>query len=407
MSQLARLFSVPRPTLNRVLMIAAAIFLLSGCSARQAAKEDNTIVFYPPAPDPPRIQYLMGITDSRDVSPIEEKQKLISFKEEKADKVKVFEKPYGVAAGNSKVYIADSVSGKVSVIDFVAKSFEHLKGNREMGQLLKPVNLAVDNVGNLYVADIKREIVLQYDPDGNFIRTFGKGYGWKPVDVAVDDIYLYVLDNTIHEVFVLDKFSGGLVTSFGRADADKSKNLSIPTSISLGNNSNLLISNLGNGKVVEFDRDGHVLNSFGKLGDGFGMFGRPRGIDLSEEGYIYVTDARHQNVQIFDPEGRLLMFFGNSEKEKGSLSLPAGIAVTRENLDYFQQFAAPGFKLEEVIMVVNQSGSPKLSVFGRGALSSFNYDNYDQETQRQREQEEEAREALQKKRQNVTGGQKI
>jgi hypothetical protein len=44
--------------------------------------------------------------------------------------------------------------------------------------------------------------------------------------------------------------------------------------------------------------------------------------------------------------------------------LPAGVAVDYENARYFEKYAAPGHKLEYLILLANQYGSPKISVYG-------------------------------------------
>jgi hypothetical protein len=117
---------------------------------------------------------------------------------------------------------------------------------------------------------------------------------------------------------------------------------------------------------MKLDRDGHVLLSFGELGDAFGQFGRPRGITVDKEGIIYVADASHQNVQMFNGKGRLLMFFGDPGLPDGSLNLPAHVAVSYDNLEYFQKLADPSFVVEKVVFVTNQFGPAKLSIYGFG-----------------------------------------
>ena len=100
------------------------------------------------------------------------------------------------------------------------------------------------------------------------------------------------------------------------------------------------------------------------------------GIAIDEEGQIYVADAGFSNVQVFDKTFRLLGVFGMPGLPAGSLNLPAGIAVTRDNLDYFQKFAVPGFKLEEVIFVANQfitPINPAISVYGLGKMEGVDY----------------------------------
>jgi hypothetical protein len=123
-----------------------------------------------------------------------------------------------------------------------------------------------------------------------------------------------------------------------------------------------------------------VLGSFGEMGDGLGQFGRPRGVATDSKKHFYVVDASHQNVQLFNDKDQLLMFFGNPGLPVGSLNIPAGIAVTDQDLDYYQQFAAPGFELEQVILVVNQIGRYKINIYGLGKMRGVDYETYYRET---------------------------
>ena len=88
------------------------------------------------------------------------------------------------------------------------------------------------------------------------------------------------------------------------------------------------------------------------------------------KGRVFVVDAGSQTCQIFDPEGRLLLYFGAPDSGgpdgAGTLGLPAAVCVDYENLARFQKYAAPGFILEELILISNQFGPHKISVFGLG-----------------------------------------
>ncbi len=68
------------------------------------------------------------------------------------------------------------------------------------GDFSRPTNAAVDQDGNLYVADTFNNRVEIFDADGNFIREFGKagdgpGYFARPKGIAVDgDGHVWVAD---------------------------------------------------------------------------------------------------------------------------------------------------------------------------------------------------------------------
>ena len=138
-----------------LLLCSALLLLLSGCAPTTVEKHD--LVFFPPPPNPPRIQFLLGIGDSRTVEGEEVEVSLFSMSAIEKDEVKGFIKPYGIAAHGSKIYVTDTLAGRVAVIDLQLKTFEWLKGSFGPGKLKKPINLTTDKDGNLYIADSVRK----------------------------------------------------------------------------------------------------------------------------------------------------------------------------------------------------------------------------------------------------------
>ena len=352
-----------RGKLRFLLVFPLLASLLSGCAGSNGPTGP---VFFPPAPNPPRVQYLMKISDSQDIEGKKSSFSLFVLNDKDDDAVKPIKKPYGVTTRNGKIYICDVGGATVSIIDPSRKTFEYLKGNFSVGKLRKPINIAVDGDGTMYIADIERKEILVYDAAGNFKNAFGKDLDMKPTDVAVDGKYLYVVDIAHSEVKVLDGKTGKLLERIGKG-SEKSEGLALPTNFAVDGKGFIYVTNTMTGKVMKFDRDGHLLLSFGKLGDGFGQFGRPKGIAVDDSGRIYVADSAHQNVQIFNEKGRLLMFFGDpGSAPDGTMNLPSGVAVSKDNLDYFQKLADPSFQLESVIFVINQYGPNKVAVYGLG-----------------------------------------
>jgi DNA-binding beta-propeller fold protein YncE len=352
-----------------------AVLILAGSLTGCAGKRVSGPVFWPYPPDPPRIQYLTGISDSTE---IEEKQttfSLVLTGGEEAGVIKKIGKAYGIAAHKGKLYIASSSSKQVVVIDVANKKFDYVKGNIGKGALSKPVNVDVGDDGYLYVTDSGRREIVVYDPAGNYVDAFGKGFeNAKLVDAAAYGKYLYVPDFATSEIRVLDKKTGEQVNSLAKG-TDPKTTVALPVNIEIDDKGIIYITNTGTGTIMKFDVDGNLLGTIGKMGDRFNEFARPRGVAVDSDGRVYVVDAGHGNVQIFDKDGRLLTFFGTSDPklEAGTMNLPAGIAVSRDNLDFYQKMAAPGFKLEEVIFVVNQFGTPTISVYGLGLMAGADY----------------------------------
>ncbi len=374
--------------------------LLSGCAPQAKVKSDGP-VFFPSAPNPPRIQFLLGVGNSRDVEGNETEVSLFSMNAVENEKAKHFIKPYGIAAYQEKIYVSDTLAGKVAVINLAEKSFEWLKGAYGPGKLKKPINLTVDKQGNLFVADSIRKKIVAYDNDGNFLKVYGEAYDMVPVDVAVDARRVYVLDRSRSKILVFNRRDGELIEGLGQDSEDPVGNLSLPTNMTLTDKGIFYVTNIASGRIVKLDRDGHVLNTVGKMGDGFGQFGRPKGVATDSQNRFYVVDSAHQNVQLFDENDRLLMFFGDPGLPSGSMNIPAGITVTDGALPYYQQLAAPDFEIEQVILVVNQVGKDKVGIYGLGKRKNFDYEAYYKESQellRKADESRAKREAEMKKK---------
>jgi sugar lactone lactonase YvrE len=88
------------------------------------------------------------------------------------------------------------------------------------GDFSKPTGVAVDNDGNLYVADTMNNRIEIFDADGQFVSTFGKagdgpGYFSRPKGVAIDgDGHVWVADGMQDRVQVFTK-EGQLLISMG------------------------------------------------------------------------------------------------------------------------------------------------------------------------------------------------
>ena len=350
-----------------IMIVKAALVCLavslSGCARPVSVVKEP--VFFPPPPNAPRVQFLKSISGSFDVEERKDSFSLFVKGQLREDVDQQIIKPYGVTYAKGKLYVCDAQGIKVAIIDFANRKFEFLKGSVGAGRLKKPINVAVDDSGNIFVTDTIRKEVLMYDASGSFVRAYGKGIVKKPVDVAVDGTDLYILDLGDSDIKIVDRASGELQRKIGNQEGEPVR-IAMPTNLTFDKNGQIYITNISLGNVVKIDKDGHFLASIGKLGDAFGEFTRPKGVAVGEGDRLYVVDGGTQNVQLFSESGRLLMFFGDPPLREGALNLPVAVAVTRENLEYFQKMAAPDFVVEEVIFVTNQQGAAKISIYGLG-----------------------------------------
>lgn len=132
-------------------------------------------------------------------------------------------KPTGVAVNEDRVYVVDLDNKAVKVFD--KNSGEQIKIIGQKGdpqeRLGIPTNIVISDDGTLYVSDVGRFQVLQYDRDGHFLEEIGgpgqsSGYFSRPKGIAVDkDNNLFAVDAAFNNVQLFDK-EGQMLMSFGK-----------------------------------------------------------------------------------------------------------------------------------------------------------------------------------------------
>ena len=347
------------------LMIA---LVLTGCAATPVRTE-RTAVFYPPLPNPPRIQHLVAFSAASDVR--ETPSTFFDFILGKERDIDAVNKPYGVAIFDGKIYVVDTRGPGYAVFDLVKQRFDFVPGSGG-GRMQKPINISIDQDGAKYITDTGREQVLAFDRDDRFVRAYGAEKEYKPADVAVADDRLYVCDLKAHQIVVLDKASGKVLSRFGKVGS-KDGELFYPTNIALSPDGHLYVTDTGNYRVQKFTLDGRHVRSYGTVGSGLGQFARPKGVALDRDGRMYVVDAAFENVQVLDNDGKLLLFFGGPGDSPENINLPTAITVDYANAALFQKYADPKFRLEYVILVASQFGVNKVNVFGFGKMEDMDY----------------------------------
>lgn len=309
-------------------------------------------VFYPPAPETPRIQFLTSYNSDQDLVGKPGRFQRFVVGETQPRQLG---KPYGLALYEGKLFVCDTRVKAVVIFDLVGRRID-MMGNRQPGQLEKPVNLAIDEAGTRYVADTGRRRIMVYDAQNRYVTAFGKPDEWSPTDVVLAGDEMYVTDRDQGNVVVLDRSSGEELRRFGR--------LFLPTNLEVDPDDNVYVTDTGNARVLKFDPEGEVLQQFGSLGRRLGQFVRPKGVAVDRDGRLYVADAAFHNVQVFAPSGELLMFFGGDGRTRGGVNLPAKVEITYDGVELFEDLVAPGYGIEYLILVTSQFGSHKVNVYG-------------------------------------------
>jgi hypothetical protein len=299
-------------TPGRNLAAFAGALLLASCAT--APPQSQTAVFFPPSPEPPRIQYLTSFTSSKD---IEQQSGFDKFVVGEKTELKV-DKPYGVALHDGRLYVCDTNSGLV-VFDFKLRTFDRMKGAVGPGGLLQPVNISVEPDGTKYVSDPVRGQVVVFDRNDTYVQAYGTQGSWRPVDAVPYGDELYVADSVKGLVRVVDKKSGEVVRTIGDK-GDPAERLDRPTNLAFDPEGYLYVTDFGRFQVVKFDRDGRYVTAWGTPGAGDDQLNLPVSI-AAIAGYVLVTDNGNARVQKFTAGGTFVSTVATG------LASPFGVAA--------------------------------------------------------------------------------
>jgi DNA-binding beta-propeller fold protein YncE len=214
---------------------------------------------------------------------------------------------------------------------------------------------------------MRRKQIIVFDENNEFLTVYGELDQFeRPLDVAVFESRVYVVDMNRNKILVLDKDSGQTIQEIGGPGGGEGEFFK-PSFITVDNDGNLYVTDSFNFRVQVFDKKGEFLRVIGFHGDVSGAFSRPKGLAIDRNKNLYVADAAFENVQIFDGnDGTLLLWFGGATGLPGGMHLPASVHIDYDNVEYFQKYADKNFKVEYILLIGNLIGAKRLSVYGFG-----------------------------------------
>jgi DNA-binding beta-propeller fold protein YncE len=300
---------------------------------------DTSKLVWPPPPAQARIQYLQEIKNEFDIG-AKKKNTFIDKLAGKSQDVLWLNRPVSVAFDpQGNLFVGDIEQG---VIMFDFKNKKVINFSKSSGRFLGvPVGVAADS--NLVVAcDANSNSVVVFDKNGQFISALTEANGINhPVGVAIDETrdLIIVVNQKNNELLLLNK-QLKLLKKIGKRGGGPSE-FNFPTYVTFIKDKGFAVVDTGNFRVQIFDYNGKFISEFGKAGDVSGMFSRPKGIAADPDGNLYVTDANFCNFQIFREDGQVLTFVGEGGSRPGKFSAPTGIAISNEGIiavaDQFNQ----------------------------------------------------------------------
>lgn len=334
------------------------LLVLSGCAVSGpdsvAWRDSQVDLVWPQPPDPPRVRFLRTVNGENVAAGAQGTAgRLMQWLSGKEEVALPLVSPYGVAAdGEGRIWVADPGSQAVHFFDLTRGQVDHWT-SRGGQPFASPVGVAVDVARQrVYVADSVTGRVSLFDYSGKWLGDLQPSRAFRrPAGLAVDTQgNLYVVDVLPG---VVDVFSPELrylrsITGHDREEGGFNR----PTAVAVAADGRVFVLDSMHFRVEVQDGAGTFLGYIGHLGDSPGTFARPRGIALDSAGHVYVADAAFDNIQIFDSAGTLLLYFAEAGKGDGQFCLPAGLAMDAQDrlyvvdpcnfrLQLFQYLASP------------------------------------------------------------------
>ncbi len=199
------------------------------------------------------------------------------------------------------------------------------------GQFSVPYDVAVDNDGNVYVAELGNHRIQKFDGFGNFITTWGSqgsgnGQFDNPTGIAVDsDGNVYVTDSRNNRIQKFD-YMGNFITTWGSGGSDNGQFYD-PRGVAVDDDSNVYVVDSNNDRIQKFDSAGNFIATWGSSGSDNGQFDEPRGITVDSDGNVYVVDANNDRIQKFNNVGSFITTWGTKGSDNGQFDTPYDVAV--------------------------------------------------------------------------------
>jgi streptogramin lyase len=205
----------------------------------------------------------------------------------------------------------------------------------------------VDAHGNIWVfercganscAESNVDPILQFDPSGKLVRSFGAGKFVFPHGIEFDgDGNLWIVD-----AGVVDNVKGSQIFKYspdGRVLMVLGKPgvrgtapglFNEPSDIAIAPNGDLYvadghISPKSNRRIVHLRKDGTFIEAWGTAGAGPGQFDNPHSIALDSAGRIFVGDRTNNRIQILSPRGEFIA-------EWRQFGRPSGVRIHNDML---------------------------------------------------------------------------
>jgi sugar lactone lactonase YvrE len=232
----------------------------------------------------------------------------------------------------------------------VVEDWPGLPSNIKWGQV---ISVNCDAQGNIWVFHRSNPPILEFDPSGKLLTSFGTDMFVQAHGMTIDpqgNIWVTDAqgkDGKGQQVF---KFSrdGKVLMTLGKAGVagEGPDVFNGPSDVVVAKNGDIFVADghdpASNGRVVKFSKDGKFIKAWGKHGSGPGEFSAPHSIAMDSKGRLFVADRSNGRIQIFDRDGKFIA-------EWKQFGRPSGLYIDKNDVLYVADSQSnskqnPGFK---------------------------------------------------------------
>ena len=198
----------------------------------------------------------------------------------------------------------------------VVPNFLRLPSNITMAEV---VGVAVSSSGQIVVLHRGKQPILEFNPDGTFMRSIGEGLPFEgPHSVRFDrDNNLWYIDAGTNLIFKFDAQRRVQMVLGRRPEPwtwathvieraiPAPSNFYQPTDVTWGPDGSIYVSDgYGNSRIAKFNKDGVLVKHWGERGTGPGEFNTPHSIVIDPQNNLIVADRQNGRIQVFDTDGK-------------------------------------------------------------------------------------------------------
>ena len=274
---------------------------------------------------------------------------------------------YIADTSNHRVRRIDTSGIITTVAGNGAEGFSGDGGPATDATLNTPIGVAVDRAGNLYIADAFNNRIRKVNVTGVITTVAGNGDArfsgdhaaatnaslGAPFGVAVDAVgNLYIADTSNHRIRKVDAF--GMITTVagkgtegfsGDGGPARQARLNFPTGVTVDRAGKLFITDQSNNRIREVSTAGVITTVAGNGDAGFSgdhaaatraSLNQPVGTAVDAADALYIADTSNHRIRKVSADGMVTTVAGDgiggfsgdgSAATKASLNSPGGVAV--------------------------------------------------------------------------------